>query len=145
MSTKRVTGIGGIFFKAKKPTELARWYRDRLGVELEAGSDADESGSGTDEESSGVSAIFRWREEPPSERPGMTVWAVFPDSTKHFSPGSAPFMINYRVEDLDAVLEALRAEDVWVDDHREDSEYGRFAWIQDPEGDRIELWQPPDA
>ena len=73
----------------------------------------------------------------------MTVWSVFKDDTKYFDPSRAPFMINYRVDDLDALLETLRAEGVQIDPKREDFEYGRFAWIMDPEGNRIELWEPP--
>jgi predicted enzyme related to lactoylglutathione lyase len=73
----------------------------------------------------------------------MTVWAPFREDTKYFEPSKASFMINYRVEDLDAVLDALRAEGVTVADETEDSEYGRFGWVMDPEGNRLELWQPP--
>ena len=74
---------------------------------------------------------------------GETVWSIFDGDTKYFEPSEASFMLNYRVAELDAVLAALRAEGVWIDDKREDSEYGRFAWILDGEGNRIELWQPP--
>jgi predicted enzyme related to lactoylglutathione lyase len=73
----------------------------------------------------------------------VTVWSLHKEDTKYFGAGPQPFMINYRVDDIDALLAALRAEGVWIDDKREDSEYGRFAWIQDPEGNRIELWEPP--
>jgi predicted enzyme related to lactoylglutathione lyase len=73
----------------------------------------------------------------------MTVWSLFPRDTKYFNPGGASFMINYRVDDLDAVLDKLREEGVEIDPNREDLEYGRFAWIIDPEGNKIELWQPP--
>jgi predicted enzyme related to lactoylglutathione lyase len=71
------------------------------------------------------------------------VWALFEKGTKYFEPSRAPFMLNYRVDDLDALLEALRAEGVQIDPKREDADYGRFAWIMDPEGNKIELWEPP--
>jgi predicted enzyme related to lactoylglutathione lyase len=119
MSTPRVTGIGGIFFKARDAAALRAWYRKHLGIEVE-------SWGG-----------FAFTE------PGMTVWTIFEGTTKHFEPSTAPFMINYRVADLDAVLAALRAEGVTVEDKREDGEFGRFGWVMDPEGNRIELWQPP--
>ena len=124
---KRVTGIGGIFFKAKEPKKLSEWYGTHLGLK-------------PDPEGAGV--LLRWREFDDPEREGMTVWSVFKDDTKYFDPSRAPFMINYRVDDLDALLEALRAEGVEIA-KREDSDYGRFAWIMDPEGNRIELWEPP--
>jgi predicted enzyme related to lactoylglutathione lyase len=75
--------------------------------------------------------------------PGMTVWSLFPEDTKYFNPSGSSFMVNYRVENLDELLKALREEGVEIDPKREDSEYGRFAWITDPEGNRIELWEPP--
>jgi predicted enzyme related to lactoylglutathione lyase len=84
-----------------------------------------------------------WREVNDSQSKGMTVWSIFPRSTKYFAPSHSGFMINYRVENLDALLEALNEEGVQVDPHRKDSDYGRFAWIMDPEGNRIELWEPP--
>jgi predicted enzyme related to lactoylglutathione lyase len=121
---KRVTGIGGIFFKAKDPKGLTDWYRQHLGVP------ADESGMW----------LFRWAADG---TPGMTVWSAFPEDTEQFGPEAARCMINYRVADIDAILEALRLEGVLVDEKREDSEFGRFAWIKDPEGNRVELWQPP--
>jgi len=116
---KRVSGIGGIFFKAKNPAVLREWYRQHLGIEVE-------EWGGT---------AFRCE--------GMTVWSVFEDSSKYFAPSTAPFMINYRVEDLDAVLSALRAEGCTVDEKAEESDFGKFGWVMDPEGNRIELWQPP--
>jgi predicted enzyme related to lactoylglutathione lyase len=126
---KRVTGIGGIFFKSTDPEKLAAWYQDHLGLP------AAEQGA----------ILFRWREADNPDRQGYTVWAPFPADTGYFDPSPAPFMINYRVANLDAVLEQLRREGVEVDDKIEDSEYGRFGWIMDPEGNRIELWQPPEA
>jgi predicted enzyme related to lactoylglutathione lyase len=126
---KRVTGIGGIFFKSQKQEELYQWYEKHLGIKSEP-----PPGSG---------AMFEWREVEDAEKKGMTVWAVFPHDTTYFNPSHSNFMINYRVDDLDALLAELRKEGVEVDPHREDYDYGRFAWIMDPDGNRIELWEPP--
>jgi predicted enzyme related to lactoylglutathione lyase len=126
---KRVTGIGGIFFKAKDPKALGEWYRKHLGMDIQ------DWGS-----SSG--AIFPWNAEGKPEVTGMTVWNVFSNSEK-LASSTAPFIINYRVEDLHALISALRAEGCAVDDKVEDSEYGKFGWVMDPEGNRIELWEPP--
>jgi predicted enzyme related to lactoylglutathione lyase len=126
---KRVTGIGGIFFKARDPEGLYQWYERHLGIKR------DPNGQG---------AGFSWREKD-SEREGQTVWAIFPQSTEYFRPSQANFMLNYRVEDLDGLLEALKKEGVEIEPHREDYDYGRFAWIMDPEGHRIELWEPPKS
>jgi len=84
-----------------------------------------------------------WRDAENADRKGMTVWSIFSRNTKYFDPSGSPFMINYRVDDLDALLEALKAEGVQIDPHREDYDYGRFAWIMDPDANRIELWEPP--
>jgi len=122
---ERVTGIGGIFFKSDDPAKLCRWYQKHLGIQAEPP-------HGT---------MFEWKQN--DGRPGGTAWSIFPRDTKYFDPSRVPFMVNYRVDDLDALLEALRAEGVWIDPKREDSDYGRFAWIMDPDGNRIELWEPP--
>ena len=123
---RRVTGIGGVFFKAEDPEKMYAWYEQHLGIRRQHGYVA-----------------FPWRaDENPDER-GLTVWSIFPRDTGYFNPGKSPLMINYRVDDLDALLEALKAEGVEIDPKREDHEYGRFAWIMDPEGNRIELWEPP--
>jgi predicted enzyme related to lactoylglutathione lyase len=117
----RVTGIGGIFFKAKDPAALREWYRVHLGIDiLEWGG-----------------AVFA------TETNAHTIWSIFPDSTDYFSPSRAAFLINYRVEDLTGVLTALRTEGCDVDERTETSELGKFGWVMDPEGNRIELWQPP--
>jgi len=126
---KRVTGIGGLFFKCRDADAQRDWYRRHLGI---------------DSESWGGKA-FEWRDREDPDRIGMTIWSPMPDATDYFDPGKATFMVNYRVDDLDAVLEQLRAEGVTVEDKREDSEFGRFGWIIDPEGNKVELWQPPDA
>ena len=115
-----VTGIGGVFFKAEDPKALLAWYAEHLGVPVDA---------------EGY-VVFRWAEE------GTTTWAPFPADTKYFGEAGARFMINYRVEDLDATLTRLREEGVEVDAETAEHEYGRFGWAHDPEGNRIELWQP---
>jgi catechol 2,3-dioxygenase-like lactoylglutathione lyase family enzyme len=120
---ERVRGIGGIFFKAKDPKALARWYAEHLGVPVE------EWGGGR----------FVWREHDP-RGDASTVWSTFRADSDYY-PGA--FMVNFRVDDLDAMLAQLRAAGVRVDDKVDDSEYGRFGWAHDPEGNKIELWQPP--
>jgi predicted enzyme related to lactoylglutathione lyase len=127
MTTKRVTGIGGIFFKAQDRDRLLAWYRDHLGLDLQ-----DWGGW-----------LFNWRDAADPGRPGHTVWSVFGRDSTYMEPGKASFMINYRVDDLDAVLAALRAEGVDVDPKVEESEFGRFGWAIDPEGNKLELWEPP--
>lgn len=123
---KRVVGLGGIFFKAKDPERLYQWYEKHLGIKREP------DGSG---------AIFSAR-EPDNGKPAMTIWAIFPESTKYFAPSTSPFMLNFRVTDLSSLLDTLRAEGVEIDPKQEDYDYGRFAWITDLEGNRIELWEP---
>jgi predicted enzyme related to lactoylglutathione lyase len=122
---KRVTGIGGVFFKAKDPEKLKAWYRTHLGIESES-----------------WGAVFHWRDDPRSAD-GSTAWSVFTEETKYFEPGKKPFMINFRVEDLDWLLTQLRAEGVEVNAKSEESEFGKFSWVMDPEGNRVELWEPP--
>ena len=124
---KRVAGIGGIFFKSKDPKALGAWYKKHLGIPVEAWG----------------GAAFRWKGLNNPEGMGTTAWNLFPADTSHFAPSAAPFMINYRVHDLHALLTALRAEGVQVDEKVDESEYGKFGWVIDPEGNRIELWQPP--
>ena len=122
---RRVTGLGGVFFKAANPERLYNWYENHLGLKRSEG--------GVD---------FHWRQTD-GDGTGKTVWAIFEKDSTYFDPTNAPFMLNYRVENLDALLEQLRIEGVWIDAKRENAEYGRFAWIRDPEGNRIELWEPP--
>jgi len=119
-------GLGGVFFKANDPNKLYEWYEEHHGLKREEGS-----------------VNFRWRDNNDAEDIGMTVWALFPKDTKYFDPSRAGLMVNYRVENLDALLDVLRKEGVEIDPRREDYDYGRFAWIMDPEGNRIELWEPP--
>jgi predicted enzyme related to lactoylglutathione lyase len=123
----RVKGIGGIFFKAENVQELGDWYTRHLGIQLEEQS----------------YSMFPWLDRDNPERETHTVWALFPRDTEYFSPGNASFMINYQVEDLHALLAQLKSEGVQVDDKIEEHEYGKFGWIVDPEGNRIELWEPP--
>jgi predicted enzyme related to lactoylglutathione lyase len=123
---KRVTGIGGIFFKARDPEALREWYRRHLGLDVQPWG----------------GAVFRWS-DPDPEPDGVTVWNIFPDSSSYFDPSTVPFMVNYRVTDLAAVLSALRAEGCQVEDRTETSEFGKFGWVMDPEGNRVELWEPP--
>jgi predicted enzyme related to lactoylglutathione lyase len=116
-----VLGIGGVFFKARDPVALAAWYGEHLGIPVEANA---------------TYAAF-------VEQNSQGVWATFPADTQYFAPSTAPFMLNYRVADLDAMLAQLRAADIVVDDRIEESEFGRFGWGMDPEGNRFELWQAP--
>jgi uncharacterized protein (TIGR03067 family) len=125
---KRITGLGGVFFKAQNSAVLRAWYQQHLGIQT------DDYGGGT------FGTSFNWREYDEPETVGNTIWSIFARASNYFDQ---PLMLNYRVENLDAVLDELRAAGVWLDDKREDSEYGRFAWIKDGEGNRIELWQPP--
>lgn len=126
-NTEKVTGIGGIFFKARDPKQAAAWYQDCLGIQSE-----DDN------------ADFLWREHERPGEVGRTVWAVFPPDTEHFGPTRPAFMINYRVSNLERMLAQLRSKGVVIE-KVEDFDYGRFAWITDPEGNRIELWEPKSA
>ncbi|WP_028839832.1 MULTISPECIES: VOC family protein [Thermomonas] len=122
---QRVTGIGGIFFKSPDPKRLNAWYREHLGLDV-----TDWGG-----------VVFQWG--GPDSAPGMTLWSPFAADTDYMAPSTAPFMVNFRVADLDALLAALREEGCEVLDKREDSEHGRFGWVVDPDGNKIELWEPP--
>jgi predicted enzyme related to lactoylglutathione lyase len=127
MAMKRVTGIGGIFFKSRDPKALSAWYRDHLGLEV-----TDWGG-----------AIFRWGGA--DSLPGMTIWSPFAQDSDYMAPGTASFMINFRVDDLDGLLAALRAEGCNVLDKTDASGQGKFGWVIDPEGNKVELWQPPEG
>ena len=124
---KRVTGIGGVFIKSADPERLRAWYQRHLGLELQPWG----------------GAVFLWRDGGEHAAEGATVWNVFDAGSTYFDPSPAGFMVNYRVDDLDAVLAALRAEGCNVDERVEDGELGRFGWVMDPDGNRVELWQPP--
>lgn len=121
LCVERVIGIGGVFFKARDPSALAAWYREHLGLPIEMGQTY-----GT--------LIATAAGEP-------TVWSAFPDDTGYFAPSKASFMLNYRVQNLDAMLAQLRAVGAQVDDRIEEYENGRFGWASDPAGNRFELWE----
>lgn len=125
---KRVTGIGGIFFKSEAPEQLMAWYREHLGIE------PDTYGGWS----------FKWLEKDRPQRTGVTVFSPFKADTNYFEPASVPYMFNLRVADLSALLEQLRSEGVQVIGDVQEFPYGKFGWILDPEGRKIELWQPPD-
>jgi len=123
----RATGIGGIFFKAKDPKALKQWYADYLGMRMVA--------SGTN---------FEWRQGIDSTKKGYTVWAPFKETTKYFQPSDKQFMINYRVEGLDALLARMKQHGILPADSIEHTSYGSFVHVMDPEGNKIELWEPND-
>jgi predicted enzyme related to lactoylglutathione lyase len=124
---ERVTGIGGIFIKARDPKVLAAWYSDNLGVPRADGA---------------VPPLFRWRDHDDPKQAGTTVWGLFRSDTKYFAPSTAPFMINYRVNNLDGLLVRLRAAGVTVEPKVVEDFNGKFGWVMDPEGNKIELWEP---
>ncbi len=131
MKTKRVTGLGGVFFKAKNPAKLGAWYKKHLGLPV------DDTWGG---------CTFDWRDADKPKQKGSTAWSPFAADTKYFGPGKQALMLNYRVANLKKVLAALKKEGVWVDPKSgEKSDFGRFGWIKDGEGNRIELWEPPRA
>jgi predicted enzyme related to lactoylglutathione lyase len=132
-STQRVTGVGGIFFKSPDPAKLATWYRDHLGVALKP------AGEGAH---APQYYIFEWRTKDHPDTLGATVFSIFPASSKYFDPTTAPFMMNFRVANLDRLLAQLKAEGGAMDPKIEEESNGRFAWATDPEGRRIELWEP---
>ena len=123
----RVTGIGGIFLKAKDPAMLRAWYKKHLGIDVQAW-------GGT---------AFRWADDSGHPTAGTTAWFV--GDGKNFAPSTASFMVDYRVSDLHALLATLRAEKCDVLEKTEESEYGKFGWVMDPEGNKVELWQPPEG
>ena len=124
---KRVTGIGGIFFKAKDAATLRAWYKRHLGIDVQ------EWGG----------AAFTWTDAEGKPIGGTTAWSIGSAEGDQFAPSKAAFMINYRVDDVHALVKALKAEGCNVLDKIDESEYGKFAWVMDPEGNKVELWQPP--
>lgn len=124
---KRVTGIGGIFFKAKDAPALWAWYKQHLGIDVQ-----DWGG-----------AAFDWTGADGKPVAGTTAWLIDPQDTDHYAPGTASFMVNYRVENLHALLQTLRQEGCNVLDNVDESDFGKFGWVIDPEGNKIELWEPP--
>jgi catechol 2,3-dioxygenase-like lactoylglutathione lyase family enzyme len=121
----RILGIGGVFFKSANSDQMREWYSKHLGI-------ADKGGG----------AMLPWREHDDPQKEHVTAWTVFPASTNYFDPGHASFMINYIVDDLDALLDRLQQEGVKIDAKRMNASYGRFAWIYDLDGNKVELWQP---
>lgn len=122
---KRVTGLGGIFFKTKDPDGVKQWYRDRLGL------DTDQYG-----------CTFWWKDKEGNDC--STQWSPFPEDTEYFQPSEKSFMMNFRVHDLEGLLETLKEEGVTVVGEIESYDYGKFGWILDPEGNKLELWEPND-
>ncbi len=125
---KRVIGIGGIFFKSKNPEKAREWYKNHLGIE------SDQYGG-----------MFQWRKYHAPEKTGCTVWSPFPEDTDYFNPSEKPCMFNYRVADLEKLLEALNREGIEQVGEMQTYDYGKFAWIMDPDGNKIELWEPVDG
>jgi len=124
---QKITGIGGVFFKARDPKQLMQWYSEHLGLQFEHGF-----------------IQFKWTDEQGVKAPGSTTLSIFKEDSTHFSPSEKPYMINFRVTDLQALLTELREKGVTVSGDILDYDFGRFGWMIDPEGNIIELWQPID-
>ncbi|MCU0439375.1 MAG: VOC family protein [Raineya sp.] len=122
---KRVTGLGGIFFKTKNPQQTKEWYQKHLGLPI-----------------NDYGASFEWRDAENPEKKGSTEWSPFKEDTQYFAPSQKDFMINYRVEDIEALVEVLKFEGVTILDEIETYDYGKFVHILDLDGNKIELWQP---
>jgi len=125
---KKVTGIGGVFFKAKEAKKLNEWYVKHLGF--------------IQNEDGGI--LFEWRNTDAPDKKGYTVWSTFKETTTYLEPSQKDFMINLRVENLEELLEELKREGVQTVGEIESFEYGKFGWIMDPEGNKVELWEPVD-
>ncbi len=126
-SQKKVTGIGGIFFKCGNPGKMREWYRIHLGLNTNQ-----------------YGAVFEWFQGADSSKKGFTQWSPFSEKTKYFQPSAKDFMINYRVENLEGLVEQLRKDSVTIVDKIETVEYGKFVHIMDMEGNKLELWEPND-
>ncbi|MBK7173330.1 MAG: VOC family protein [Bacteroidales bacterium] len=124
---KRVTGIGGIFFKCKNPKAVREWYQEHLGLNTNP-----------------YGSVFEWWQGADSTKKGFTQWSPFNEKTTYFEPSTKDFMINYRVDDLEALVAALTKEGVTITDTIETYDYGKFVHIMDLEGNKIELWEPND-
>jgi predicted enzyme related to lactoylglutathione lyase len=124
---KRVTGLGGVFFKTRDPEAIKQWYNKHLHI------DSGEYG-----------AMFKWRSADNPDQEGVTVWSPFPADTDYYEPSKKDFMFNYRVDNLEELLEVLKEEGVEIVGEMETYSYGKFGWIMDPEGNKIELWEPLD-
>lgn len=126
-TTKKVTGIGGIFFKCKDPIKMKDWYQSHLGLRT-----------------NDFGAVFEWRQGADSTKKGFTQWSPFNEKTKYFEPSTKDFMINYRVHDLEALVTELKKNQVTITDTIETYAYGKFVHILDAEGNKLELWEPND-
>jgi predicted enzyme related to lactoylglutathione lyase len=125
---KRVTGIGGIFFKCKDPKKMREWYKIHLGLQTNQ-----------------YGTVFEWRQAMDSTKKGFTQWSPFSETTKYFEPSTKDFMINYRVDDLEGLVEQLKKDGVTIADKIETASYGKFVHIMDIEGNKLELWEPNDV
>jgi len=125
---KKVTGIGGIFFKCKDPAKMREWYKTHLGLNTNQ-----------------YGTVFEWRQGEDTAKKGFTQWSPFSEKTKYFEPSTKEFMINYRVQNLVALVDLLKKEGVTISDTMEIVEYGKFIHIMDIEGNKIELWEPNDV
>lgn len=124
---KRVTGLGGVFFKSKDTKKAQAWYAKHLGIE-----------------SGQYGGMFQWRLHDHPEKEAYTAWSIFKDDTTYFGPSKKEYMFNYRVENLQELLKVLKEEGVEIVGEMEVFEYGKFGWIMDPDGNKIELWEPID-
>ena len=127
-SIKKVTGIGGIFFKCKDPKKMREWYATNLGLNT-----------------NDYGAVFEWRQGADTTKKGFTQWSPFTEKTKYFEPSTKDFMINYRVDNLEELVGQLQKTGVIITDKIETAEYGKFVHIMDIEGNKIELWEPNDS
>lgn len=125
---KKVTGIGGVFFKCKDPEKVREWYKTHLGFNTNQ-----------------YGAVFEWKQATDSTKKGFTQWSPFAETTKYFEPSEKEFMMNFRVANLEGLIEQLKKDGVTVTDNIEEVEYGKFVHIIDIEGNKIELWEPNDA
>ena len=125
---KKATGIGGIFFKCKDPKKIREWYQKHLGLNTNQ-----------------YGAVFEWRQGADTTKKGFTQWSPFGEKTKYFDPSTKDFMINYRVENLEVLVEQLKKDSVIIADKIETVEYGKFVHIIDVEGNKVELWEPNDS
>lgn len=128
INMKKVTGIGGIFFKCKDPEKMRDWYKTHLGLNTNQ-----------------YGTVFEWRQASDSTKKGFSQWSPFKEKTTYFEPSTKEFMINYRVENLEALVEELKKEGVTITDTIESYDYGKFVHIMDIEGNKIELWEPNDV
>jgi len=125
---KKVTGIGGIFFKCKEPAKMREWYKTHLGLNTNA-----------------YGAVFEWYQGADSTKKGFTQWSTFKETTKYFEPSAKDFMINYRVQNLEALVQELKQQGVTLTDTIVTEDYGKFVHILDMEGNKLELWEPNDV